>query len=678
MALGFEVPTSTVNNSFSATLTADGALTGVNISDFRLKGVDNSTLTLDNNNTTLTQVDTNHWRLDIELTGTYDADYFVRVRRNQVQEDGANVPSSSLDSSTFRIDSSFTPPPPALPGISMIAEQNILVLTDYHLPVEITGDPDEVTVTGDLEYFDYDWDASNNRVDLRGHPRTLVSGKQWHVRAVWNHPYLVLERDIVHNVIRSAPVLDVLPQIHLYRDVDVNIDILVQNNPGNIEAAGLLLGWGKEDIEEGVKINGQISSDNIFTAAGGDLKITAPHQGGTPVVRNYPFVIEPGTPPAIVNPRWYPKGNYGEVSFDDVNHAIGYEWTLEEGEGAEWNPFSDSRPVINPSEVKVTPGDLEATVSFPVVAGATAYEYMLESASHNVGWTRAIITVANNMITTIIPDMQDGVEYILRIRVGSPWIGEAIAISISGGRLAYSIHDDGADSYLYVFHTGVPNGGTAPRIKRILLPTGNTEPRGVAIHGNLAYVTNDVNNDDSVYVFNHADTDDGDRATVVSRFPESSSESFGAIGVFGDELYVARNSLFYAEVYAFDRNSTNGQPLTQLRRIKRTGSSVADFVGITCLEYEVFLLSISPSNRGLSSYERTATDPPNNYTFTTGHYEGVSVVGAIFYGIDSSAERITVFKRDPDSLSRSLEIKTIQNPSGLTNAVGLDIPSARG
>ena len=76
---------------------------------------------------------------------------------------------------------------------------------------------------------------------------------------------------------------------------------------------------------------------------------------------NYPYEIESGSPPAIGTPAFTPKGNFGELAVDDVTHALGYEWTLATGAAADvdWNAFSDSRPVINLSEVEVTPGNLQ-------------------------------------------------------------------------------------------------------------------------------------------------------------------------------------------------------------------------------------------------------------------------------------------------------------------------------
>ena len=63
---------------------------------------------LTNANATLTEVSgTRNWRLDIELTGTFDHDFVVRVRRERLEFNGVDVPAARLDSGTFRVDSSL-------------------------------------------------------------------------------------------------------------------------------------------------------------------------------------------------------------------------------------------------------------------------------------------------------------------------------------------------------------------------------------------------------------------------------------------------------------------------------------------------------------------------------------------------------------------------------------------
>ena len=108
--LAWIVPTTPTDNTFSVTLTSNHELTGVALSDFRLRIQDNSepVIILDATNATLTAIaGTNNWQLDISLTGTLDADYTMRVRRNSLMFDGMNVPAPALASAAFTIDSSL-------------------------------------------------------------------------------------------------------------------------------------------------------------------------------------------------------------------------------------------------------------------------------------------------------------------------------------------------------------------------------------------------------------------------------------------------------------------------------------------------------------------------------------------------------------------------------------------
>ena len=110
LMLDWIVPTVPVDNTFPVTLTSNHELTGVVIADFRLRVSDNSeaVIILDATNATLTAVaGTNNWQIDISLTGTFDGDYTVRVRRNSLMFDGMNVPSPALASAAFAIDTSL-------------------------------------------------------------------------------------------------------------------------------------------------------------------------------------------------------------------------------------------------------------------------------------------------------------------------------------------------------------------------------------------------------------------------------------------------------------------------------------------------------------------------------------------------------------------------------------------
>ena len=485
-----------------------------------------------------------------------------------------------------------------------------------------------------------------------------------------------LTRQIAYNVVRAAPIFETLETIHLYRGVDINFDILIQNIPPLLIPDAYLVSLKSELVEYGISVKGRMATSDNFTFTSGNIEIIVPSgtEGEDDTVHEYPFEIESGSPPVLGDVDFLPKGNYGEITFNDVTDAFGYEWTLEEGDGAEWNTFSESQPLINPGEVEVTPGDLQITIKFPNIDLAESYEYMLESQTHTIGWRPFTGTLANSMITTIIPNLEDGITYTLRLRVASPWVGTPIELTVTGGRIAYSVHDDGSDSYLYIFHTGVPDGGTATRIKRILLPTGYEDPKGVAIHGNLAYVTNQT--PEEVIVFNHATPDDGDRATLTSRFTEISStyRLDRPIAVFEDRLYVARK---FNAIDVYDRNSGNGQNITRIETIEATGPTNLITTGISVTEHSLF---IQVASGGIYSFGRGNLTPVQDFRLNMLISDGLSVIGEIYYTVDDSDNAMYIHKRDPDDTSSPFDTivqKTIQLPSGLTSPIGLDIPSAR-
>ena len=104
LSLAWIVPTSPVGNTFSATLTSNHPITGVELNDFRLRIADNSEgrIDLTTANTTISAVaGTNNWQLDIVLAGTFDADYTIRLRGNTVQYDGSDYPASIFDFRRF-------------------------------------------------------------------------------------------------------------------------------------------------------------------------------------------------------------------------------------------------------------------------------------------------------------------------------------------------------------------------------------------------------------------------------------------------------------------------------------------------------------------------------------------------------------------------------------------------
>ena len=413
-------------------------------------------------------------------------------------------------------------------------------------------------------------------------------------------------------------------------------------------------------------------------------------------MHEYPYEIESGTPPAIVSPNWQPKGNYGTLTFADVNHALGYEWTLETGDAAVWNFFNSTRAVINPSEVEVTPGNLNVTLKFPNVAGASSYEYRLEGENYERDWTRFVGTFANGMITTIIPDLPEGETLMLRVRVASPWIGPAISIQVTGGRLAFVMHNDSGNSYLYVFHTGVPNGATATRIKRILLPTTFTGPDkgGLAVDGNDVYIINVEGRigEEALYKFDWTAVDDGDRVTNARRNPLGGSFHSNArcngMGIRGDELYVSlwngSNVEWPSGISVVGKDQVDGASLLPTR--SSADLLINNHSGISLSDTTLFLINrtvvtvalydadfVDGQTLRASQLIRLISTPSNVGSTVRGH----SVIGEAekIYLLVSSEELVR-FESDGtrfSGFSVYKEVWRISLPSGLTDSFRVDI-----
>lgn len=389
-------------------------------------------------------------------------------------------------------------------GIESISEQFITAGTeDYDLVIDISGRPDTVKVTGHMEGFGQDWDAANGQLHIKSEEVTrLINGVNWDIEVVKDMQTLTAE--IAYNVVEAAPIFGTLQRIHLYRGVPINFDIIIQNIPPLLIPDAELLGLKSDLMDYGVSVKGQISSTDRFSFNSGNVSIIVPSDsGGADTTYNYPYQIETGQPGQIQPPKFTPKGGHGELEFTDVTHALGYEWTLQEGaaDRVDWSVFDSTRQLIDPDKVEVTPGQLQVTIKFPNIEGASSYEYRLESDDHEVDWTQFTGTLENGFITTIIPDLEDGVEYTLRLRVASPWVGTPISVTVYGGRIFYLLNYKNTGSHIFVAHTGVENGASAHLIKRVGIPSSvgiTNRQLGLAVSGNTAYVSRETS--DTIYV----------------------------------------------------------------------------------------------------------------------------------------------------------------------------------
>ena len=556
-----------------------------------------------------------------------------------------------------------------------------------------------------MEGFDSHWDAARGQLHIRAAEVTrLISGVHWDVDARKGMERLLSE--IGYNVIKAPPIFETLPMLHLYRGVPINFDIVIQNIPNLIIPDARLLGIKSELLAYGLNFGGRIPVDSVFSFNTGNITLIIPSDTGeTADMHDYPYIIESGSPPAIDTPAFTPKGNFGELVFSDVNHALGYEWQIEGQD--DWHLFSDSRPPINPDAVEVTPGNLQVTLKFPNVAGASSYEYSLDSETHEREWTPFTGTLENNMITTIIPDLEDGVEYTLRLRVASPWIGAPISLTVYGGRVCYTIQwntSDRTQQYLYIFHTGHQHGTRAPRIKRLLLPTALSHPEsgGLAVNASgdvfILHWNRLAGEEKSLYTFlasTIANAADGSRLTQDRKnvFPsiiinDTNSFSSGMAEHEGN-LYIYLQALptGWNGVQIFPVPTTDGAEMTRTTTEDARFSSFASNGSGLSVTDEAVWYPFRATTRDLPapvdiddfsvSGERVTLYASNNRNLDSlGH--GLKVIGDVFYTVVRSSSpntrRLEVFRINPEvSATNYILDFYLELPIGLTDPRYLDI-----
>ena len=574
-------------------------------------------------------------------------------------------------------------------SIEQIDEQFITLGTeDYDLVIDVGGDPDDVFPSGHIEGFTHHWDAANGRLHIKSDEVTrLIAGVHWNVEAVKGMQNLMGQ--IAYNVVRAAPIFQTLATIHLYRGVDINFDILIQNIPPLLIPNAYLMGLKSELLEYGINVKGRMETADNFTFTSGNIEIIVPseREGEADTVHEYPFEIESGSPPQIVSPKFTPYGTFGELEFPDVTHALGYEWTRETGDDAVWNLFSDARNVINPREVEVTPGNLNVTIKLPNVNNASAYEYQLESENHEVEWTRFTGTLSNNMITTIIPGLIEGEEYTLRLRVASPWMGPPIEVTVFGGRFAYALHEDrdSTDNHvLYVFHTGTRQSAVARIIKRILIPDDIDDPADLAVdfENNLFYIAD--HSDHSVHVFSLNTGHDVEATRLRKFFKPSTLSRLYSLSFYDGVLYGTRFD--GADIASFAASTPDGQVAVEINHYNtnitdggnsRTYAADAseDLLYYTNAPAITFGFYIVAFPRTPVDYSDTdsALNQRLSSPIIIGENQGLSVIGDVAYlnNTVSNNQRIYLVDITKTSTDDEQIIRWFLAPPGCNRIVGL-------
>ena len=251
------------------------------------------------------------------------------------------------------------------------------------------------------------------------------------------------------------------------------------------------------------------------------------------------------------------------------------------------------------------------------------------------------------------------------------------------------------NQYLYIFHTGVGNGGTASRIKRVLLPTAITHPSTLAVNGNLAYILNDNDaTDTALYVIDFSGVADDARASTLRKNPLPSAIAstifFRGMGFYDDELY------FYATNFATHADSgwrpgaisvcsatlSNGSTLVVTRNTLISDQPVGS--GMSVDSESMFWIDGSSSSWYLDSYDRNsglATTPRSSRRRIDGirssaAIDGITVINdnvyIIFNQSQGSGLRFQRYKYNTENV-RYEKVWEINTPTGLSRPFRLNI-----
>ena len=453
LALGWTVPTAPIGNTFSATLTSNHPITGVELNDFRFRISDNSegAVALTAANTTISAVaGTNNWQLDIVLVGTFDADYTIRLRGNTVQYDGSNYPPAFLFSDAFSIDSGLDTPDDAVLNITLDAtsvEQgevvNALFTYDSAITNFTAADVDVTTgaIKGALT------DNSDNTFSM---PITAPSTGSGNIS-------VSVAEDVVSpgNNADSASFAYTAPVI-IDAVLNITLDATTVENSGIVNATftfdSAVTGFTAGDVvvtfgaTKGTLTN---QGNNVYT-----MPITAPSTGsGTITVRVAVDRVSPGnnadsatfayTEPTASTAPGAPTSLGATAQTSGTSMALA--WTVPSDDGGESITDYDVS-----SDDGVTWASTGSTFTAYTLTG-------LDKGTEYIFRVRAVNSVGNGTASTSVT------ETTATTRPGAPTSLSASVTSTTADLSWTAPTDDGGSpitEYQYRFTTGTTAGGT--------------------------------------------------------------------------------------------------------------------------------------------------------------------------------------------------------------------------
>ena len=563
----------------------------------------------------------------------------------------------------------------------------------------------EVTVDGLLkEQFAYDYQSARGRVAVAGLIDQTGSGT-WLIQDKVTAQSTPSTQEVTWNVIGDAIVITPISNLKLPRDRPIDFTVPMRGDVTGQSTEGLQIGLKSVESAEGrpgARIQGDIPDDNEFSKTADAFTIRA--SGPTP--QNYveggetllgtkgiqPYAII-DTAPVLGAVTATSLGSDVTIDFQALSEAIGYEWRITPpGDNPPgWNYFDSTYPIIDPRTVKVTPGHLNVTLEFPNIAAATTYAYQLVSGESATPWTRFTGTLENTTISTIIPNLEEGVAYDLMLRVASPWVGTPITLKIRGGRLCYVLERGSQQSWLYIFSSGHPEGTQATRIKRLRLPAilegSSAHIDGLAVNAEGdVFILNTNSTDEALYTFEAAtiaSAADGSRLTRDKRNPlPAGSWYIYGLAAYKNELYVYINSSApsgWDFIRVIPEPTTDGATLTTTRG--STSKALPKEFGMSVTDEVIYWFLTN--NQQIVGYDRELyTGLPRIDLYNSQGSAvvsdplrtGLKVIGNAFYTVTRDKDRLEIYRINPEvHATRYIRDFALSLPAGLANPAFLDI-----
>ena len=563
-------------------------------------------------------------------------------------------------------------------GTPTVDPTTMTLNTAFETFIPISNAPAYVTVDGLLkEEFAYDWQSGQNRVRIHGTPATFQQGT-WFISAyetaLTDTPVV---KEVTWGVISDDIAIQTIAALKLPRNVPINFVVPITNHPTAVSVSGLQIGLqanATEGTPPGTAVTGEIPSGDNFTKttdgfiirASGHTDQNYTENGETLIgvkgTQSYEILSGAvGTPSPLTAET---EGKKTVLSFPDVPNAIGYQYRLAEQDL--WTDFF-TETVIDPNTVTLTRGHLDVTVSFPTLTGATAYQYALEKAQAASGPWLDFPAAVNNMVTKIIPNLEEGIAYKVHLRVNQPWIGEPITLTFIPGRTAYAISGSGSSAALYIFNTGTPNNTVAETVKKILLPTSVTSPTGIAISGTYAYVTN-RDSPAKIYVF-PLSTADGQRATASRTFTLAENTGTGKdIDIVGTTLYFGTPS---GGIKTYSKDTADGAQAAVINAYSYSTGS-ANFTHIAIDDSIVYAIHKS-TNTYLTLYNIAGGSAIKSFQLDSDNNDAKGIAyrdNKIYIG-DYNDDLLYIYPDDVASGETAAPLKTFSLPLGCDDIRGL-------